>query len=143
MSAATLSPPTILLVDDDPTARFVVRHLVHRNWPRVRLLEAIDGAQGLALVQAHCHETKAPQSMLVVLDLNMPVMDGLEFLQHYRQLSGHCHQAAAVVVCSSTLVTCEIAQAQALANAWQPKPLRTEHLAQLLHQFLPTALEAA
>jgi CheY-like chemotaxis protein len=143
MSVATLPTPTILLVDDDPTVRFLVRLLVQRNWPWVRLLEAPDGAQGLAQVKAHCHETAAPQSMLVLLDLNMPVMDGLEFLHHYQQLPTRCHQTAAVVVSSTSVASHEVAQAQALASAWQPKPLRTEHLAQLLHQFLPTALEAA
>ena len=140
MSAATLPPPTILLVDDDPTVHFLVRRIVHRYWPRVRLLEATNGVQGLALVQAHCHETETPQSLLVVLDLNMPVMNGLEFLQHYQHLPGRCHQAAAVVVCSTSVATHEVTQAQALASGWQPKPLHPEHLAQLLHQFLPAAL---
>jgi CheY-like chemotaxis protein len=141
MSAATLPPPTILLVDDDPTVHFLVRRIVHRYWPSVRLLEARNGVQGLAQVQAHCHETEVPQSLLVLLDLNMPVMNGLEFLQHYQQLPGRCHQAAAVVVCSTSRATHEVTRAQSLANAFQPKPLLTEHLEQLLYQFLPAALE--
>lgn len=140
MSAAPLPTPTILLVDDDATARFLLRRLVHQHWPGVRLLEAENGAQGLALVQAHCRETEAPQSLLVVLDLNMPVMNGWEFLQHYQLLPGRCHQAAAVVVSSTSVTSHEKAQAQTLASAWQPKPLFSQELALLLHQFLPTAL---
>ena len=140
MSTAPLPPPTILLVDDDPIARYLIRRLVHKNWPCVRLLEAENGEDGLALVQAHCHETESPQSLLVVLDLNMPVMSGWEFLQRYRHLPGRCHQAAAVVVSSTSVTSHEKALAQTLANAWQSKPMFSEHLAQLLHQFLPTAL---
>jgi CheY-like chemotaxis protein len=142
MSAATLPPPTILLVDDDPIARFLIRRQVHHNWPCVRLLEAENGEQGFALVQAHCRETETPQSLLVVLDLNMPIMDGWGFLQHYQHLPGHCHQAVAVVVSSTSTISHEMTRAQTLASAWQPKPLRTEHLANLLQQFLPAALVA-
>jgi CheY-like chemotaxis protein len=133
--------PTILLVDDDFTARFLLRRLVERFWPRVRILEAENGLQALAVVQAHCEVTQVPKSLLVLLDLRMPVLDGFEFLERFQLLPNHCKQAAAVVVSSTSTNPGDLARVDPLADAWRPKPLRTDELEQLLHEYLPAALE--
>lgn len=64
---------TVVVADDDPTWRLLVRWLLE---PRgYRLVEAGDGVDALCAVQA-----VAPQ--ILVLDLMMPRMDGLEVCQH-------------------------------------------------------------
>ena len=60
--------PTVLIADDSPTIRGFVR-LALRGLD-VELVEAEDGAQALELAR------KSPPS-LVLLDVNMPVLDGL------------------------------------------------------------------
>jgi CheY-like chemotaxis protein len=139
---ATTPVPTILLVDDDPTVRFLLHRLVHRHWPHVQVLEAQDGEKGLALVQAHCQTTQALQSLLVILDLKMPVLDGFGFLHRFQHLPVPCKQAVAVVVSSSSTHPREVNQVLPYATALWPKPLLTEHMKQLLQQHLPTALGA-
>jgi CheY-like chemotaxis protein len=141
MAAVTL-PPTILLVDDDYTVRFLLRRLVHDHWPRVHVLEATDGEQGLALVQAHCQATTGAHSLLVLLDLKMPVLDGFGFLHRFQLLPNLCQQAVTVVVSSTSMHPHDVNQVQGLAHDWCPKPLRTNHLEQLLRQYLPAALAA-
>lgn len=65
---------TVLFVDDDPGFLEVVRNLMqqlsHDAW---EVLVAPDAAQGLGLI----HERKID---LMVIDVRMPVMDGLQFL---------------------------------------------------------------
>lgn len=141
MSFPTL-PPTLLLVDDDATARFLLRRQVERHWPGVRVLEAENGAQGLALVQAHCEATKDPSSLLVLLDLKMPVLDGFGFISRLEHLPNDCQQATAVVVSSTSTYSPDLSRVQALGYEWAPKPVGYERLAQLLRQYLPAALEA-
>lgn len=143
MSAAQPSTlPTILLVnDDEPTRRILQRWLSHLG-VRGQVLEAADGERGHALVQAHCQSCATPQSLLVLLDLQMPVLDGFGFLQRFQHLPLDCQQAVAVVVSSTSTHSQDMARTQSLATAWQPKPLRTEQLELLLHQYLPTALQA-
>ena len=64
----------ILIVDDDPAIREILRaYLSHEGY---ELSEATDGVSALAL---------APAADLVVLDLMLPEMDGLEVARHLRR----------------------------------------------------------
>jgi DNA-binding response OmpR family regulator len=66
----------VLVVDDDPTVSDVVRRYLEQAGCEVRL--AADGADGLAAVA-----TQRPD--LVVLDLMMPGIDGLEVCRRLRR----------------------------------------------------------
>ncbi|HNY32238.1 MAG TPA: chemotaxis-specific protein-glutamate methyltransferase CheB [Fibrobacteria bacterium] len=67
----------ILVVDDSPTYRMILSRAV-RNWPRANLVgTAGDGQAALAAI-----EEKHPH--LVLLDLSMPILDGIETLRRIR-----------------------------------------------------------
>ncbi len=70
-----LTPVRVLIVDDDPTARYTVRRFFG---PDVLIVEAEDGIAGLR-VAARLHPS------LIVLDLQLPDLSGGEVL---RQLKG-------------------------------------------------------
>ena len=66
----------VLIVDDEPLVRVTLRSTV--PWERhgfVCVAEAANGEEALRALHAH------PETALVVLDLAMPGMDGLEFLR--------------------------------------------------------------
>jgi signal transduction histidine kinase/CheY-like chemotaxis protein len=66
---------TILVIDDHPTNRqLLVTLLGYRNY---RVLEASDGAEGLAVARAERPD-------LIIADILMPVMDGYEFARQIR-----------------------------------------------------------
>lgn len=69
---------TVLVVDDDPTVREVVRRYLVRDG--LRVLEAADGADALVLA-AREHPD------LIVLDLMLPGIDGLDVCRHLRRTS--------------------------------------------------------
>jgi CheY-like chemotaxis protein len=67
--AAANEPITVLIADDDPSIRTLLRFtLADRN---LRLLEAENGAEALRLV-------REARPRLVLLDIDMPELDGLE-----------------------------------------------------------------
>lgn len=135
-----LAHPTILLVDDDePTRRILRRWLAHLDL-HAQVVEAEDGAQALAAVKAHCALRHEPRSLLVLLDLNMPVMDGLEFLEQQVQLPAACRQLMAVIVISATPDRAEQEKARDLAVDLRPKPLDIEQVRELVRSYLPDAL---
>ena len=69
--------PRILLVDDEPSIRAALTRALERDGHQV--LAASDGRQALEIATRESPE-------LVVTDIRMPVMDGLELLRHLGQL---------------------------------------------------------
>jgi CheY-like chemotaxis protein len=138
-----MTDATILLVDDDEPTRLTLRRWLTHLQVRGQVLEAADGQEALALVAAHCRATTPARPLLVLLDLKMPVMDGLEFLERQRQLPAAQQQAMTVVVLSAAHETAEREQARTLAMEVKTKPLDIAELAALLQHYLPTALPAA
>ncbi|MEH3157933.1 MAG: response regulator [Sphingomonas taxi] len=68
-------PRTVLIVDDDPHIRQLLAFALDKAG--LTTLEAADGEAGLAMAEA-----QAPD--LVILDINMPRMDGLEVCRRLR-----------------------------------------------------------
>jgi CheY-like chemotaxis protein len=71
-----MSEPTILTVDDSKTIRLLLARILRPF--AVEVCEACNGEEGLAVAAA-----KGPQ--LIILDYNMPVMDGLTMLSRLRE----------------------------------------------------------
>ncbi len=69
---------TILLVEDNEMLREAMRDLVEALYPNWQVVEAENGLQGIELAQ------KAHPD-LIVLDFNMPVMNGYEMALHLQQ----------------------------------------------------------
>ena len=71
---------TVLVVDDSPMMRkVVVRVLKMAEVEFENILEAGDGAEALALLRINKVD-------LIMCDINMPVMDGLEFVKEAHKL---------------------------------------------------------
>jgi signal transduction histidine kinase/ActR/RegA family two-component response regulator len=68
----------ILVVDDHPLNRMLVKQILERNWPQAELVDAADGAQAIEKMKMQSFD-------LVLMDMLMPVMDGIEAAQYIRQ----------------------------------------------------------
>ena len=67
----------ILIADDDYINRRLLISLLKKELYKVEILEAVDGKNALEV----CHQNLDIQ--LILLDIEMPIMDGAEFLKHY------------------------------------------------------------
>jgi len=71
---------TVLLVDDDDTTNFLNRFFLNQLDSNIKVLVAKNGREALDLITS---KAEAITPCLIVLDTNMPVMDGWEFLKSY------------------------------------------------------------
>jgi len=72
----------ILLIEDDSVDAMTVKRALKELRVTNPLQWAENGEEGLAYLQQPDHE----QPCLILLDLNMPVMNGIEFLQTFKSL---------------------------------------------------------
>ncbi len=123
---------TILVVDDSAMMRKVVlRTLKMAGLDFEAVLEAADGAEAIALLRIH---TVA----LVMCDINMPVMGGLEMLEQIKQEQ----LAAGVPIVMVTTEGSEQQVRQALvagARGYIRKPFTVEHIEANLKPLLNAA----
>jgi two-component system chemotaxis response regulator CheY len=119
----------ILIVDDSPAMRSFIRRVVKLSGMEVdQYYEAADGAEALAQLAAHSIDA-------VLTDINMPVMDGEEFVRRMR-VDGP-FQTTPVIVISTDATTNRIHTMQALgAVGYLQKPFGPEQLRNELDRVL-------
>ena len=72
------TPLNVLIADDHALVRKGLRDLLREQWPDMRLTEARDGTTALERLRAETWD-------LVILDITMPGLNGLEVLRLARQ----------------------------------------------------------
>src|SRR3989338_5330302 len=124
MSQAPAGRGTVLVIDNDPNVRwFVSRILRPRGYD---VLPAASGIEGLKLLQ-----TSAQRIDLLVLDLNMPDMGGLEMLKAVRK---H-HPDTQVIVVSAAVEKKDECLLHG-AEIFIPKPYNLEEFCRCLESVV-------
>ena len=124
---------TTLLVDDDETTNFVNQMLLEDMGVTEDVLVANNGQEALELVRQRCQEGLCPE--LILLDINMPVMNGFEFLEEYEQLSFPNKQSVVVVMLTTSLNPQDMDRLRDLPNeGFLNKPLNEKVLKELLRK---------
>lgn len=89
---------TILIIDDNEAEQFLYRHLVNTYDPNIKVESVYDGEEALAYLE----DTSKEQPDCILLDINMPRMNGFEFLEAYTQKFAD-HPIVITMLTSSTM----------------------------------------
>lgn len=122
---------TVLIVDDDPIVRLVIQRMIHNLDSSVNCLQGDNGALGLALLETLQNATDA---IVVLLDINMPVLNGWEFLDSLEKINlGPFNNLQLYIVTSSTDENDKLkAKSYSLIKKVYHKPLSKQDIEEIL-----------
>ena len=120
-----------LLVDDDQTTNFLNQLLLRNLAVTDKLLVARNGQEALEMLQDSSKQDEAPQ--LILLDVNMPVMNGFEFLEAYEQLSLPQRQSVVIIMLTTSLHPRDVQRVREASIAgYLSKPLTRDKVNDIL-----------
>jgi len=125
-------PIVILLVDDDPDCRLLIRDAIDDCKVSNKVYEAANGAEALDFLLRRGKFQGMPKPGLVYLDIEMPGMDGQETLKQIRSLEQFREVPVVMMTGVSDEQQMKLAAANG-ANSYTIKPANAE-------QFLRTVL---
>ncbi len=94
---------SIFVVDDDEDDRFLVSEVIELSEISDKVFEAENGREALEFLQDYV-ENKRKYSekfppILVLLDINMPIMNGFEFLEAYGESFSGDNRYTPIIIC--------------------------------------------
>jgi CheY-like chemotaxis protein len=118
----------VLLVDDDQVFNFLSRKILERMDVADNIHVALNGEEALALLNNY-YQGSMTLPDVILLDLNMPIMDGFGFLQAFQRLSLPRMERIKIVIVSSSEDPKDMEMARSLGVAYYlSKPLTEEKL---------------
>jgi chemotaxis family two-component system response regulator Rcp1 len=118
-------PIEVLLVEDSPGDVRLTKEAFHDANPSVHLNVVADGVEAMAFLKHQGIHAQAPRPDLILLDLNLPKMDGREVLAQIKNDEGLKTIPTVVLTTSESEV--DIAKSYALqANCYLSKPVELD-----------------
>lgn len=119
----------ILLVDDDDDTNMVVTHFIKKEHLADEVVVAIDGEEALQYIKSN------PPPSLIFLDINMPRMNGWEFLEEYRKLPREIQDSSIIVMITVSLNPDDRERAKKHKLEFINKPLTADLLKKVIESY--------
>jgi len=126
----------LLLVEDNPMNQMLMKMLV-QNWPNTEMQIANNGKEGIEMLQKHNFD-------LVLMDLQMPVMDGFEATEGIRSgMAGEGNMSIPIIAVTADITPKTKEQVLKLgANDYTTKPVNETVLLAKMDALLNIEAEA-
>ncbi|WP_293907477.1 response regulator [Sphingobacterium sp. UBA5670] len=118
----------VLLVDDNPVNMVLNNRIMKSLAPNINLTEATNGLQAL-------EECRKKQFSLIIMDVQMPIMSGIEATQNIRKLLEYQHIPIIGVTAGNVLGEKEKCLESGM-NDFLPKPIRRADLLEVLKKYI-------
>jgi CheY-like chemotaxis protein len=128
----------LLVVDDDLVSSYLILSILEDMAVADKIAAFYDGKQALDFLEENCSNNKYKEfcPVFILLDLNMPIMDGFEFLETFQRKYSACAGKITVCILSSSSALKDQQKALAYPVAgFITKPLTEEKLIPILDKF--------
>jgi chemotaxis family two-component system response regulator Rcp1 len=119
------TPMEVLLVEDSPGDVRLTREAFRDANPAIHLHVVTDGAEAMSFLLRQGAHVHAPRPELILLDLNLPKMDGREVLAHIKADAG-LKTIPTVILTTSDAEADIVKSYQLQANCYLSKPVQLD-----------------
>ena len=121
-------PKSILVVDDSKAILSIIRTVL--DVAGYEVLTAADGVEGMSILKS------GKQVDIIVTDLNMPNMDGIEFIWEIRKLPNHVFTPICMLTTESE--QSKLVEGESISiDAWIKKPIQPVHVLNIVSKIVP------
>ncbi|KAA1248097.1 response regulator [Aquimarina sp. RZ0] len=136
----------ILLVDDSPSTNFYHKKLIETTGEVDQIFDVENGLEALDYIyQKGKYDFQPPRPNIIFLDINMPKMDGFEFLERYSKIPKALRADVLVVfLTTSNWVKDKLKAIESnLVYDFLEKPLKMEELKKVSDHYRTILLDPA
>jgi CheY-like chemotaxis protein len=119
------APLEVLLVEDSPGDVRLTQEAFREANPTIHLHVATDGVEAMAFLRRQGKNAKAPRPDLILLDLNLPKMDGREVLAQIKRDEG-LKTIPTIILTTSESEADIVKSYQLQANCYLNKPVQLD-----------------
>jgi CheY-like chemotaxis protein len=129
---------SVLLVDDDEINNFISIKLIKKSLANTDIMACLNGK--FAIDQLVEIQKRGPEQLpdYILLDINMPIMNGWEFLDEYKRLNLDPLSKTKIYIISSSVFSNDINKARSypLVKDFISKPLNVDKIKELF-EYVP------
>lgn len=126
---------TILLIDDDEATNFLHKYIIEKEQFANNVVCMKSGQEALNYLTSKV-DNNYPQPDLIFLDINMPGMNGWEFIEEYKQIDKAQRGEKIIVMLTTSSDPFEREKAKAIdqINLFKSKPLTVDMVSTIIKQ---------
>jgi len=126
-------PVSVLLVDDDEINNFISIKLIKKALLNTEIMACLNGKFAIDQLLEIQRKDAAKLPDYILLDINMPIMNGWEFLDEYKRLNIDPLGKTKIFIISSSVFSNDINKARSypLVKDFISKPLNVDKIVEL------------
>lgn len=125
-------PKEVMLIDDNEPTNFIHKRIVAKVKPKAKIIVHNKAREALNTLKEGDIKPE-----LIFLDINMPGMDGWQFLKEYESLEEKKKNSIIIVMLTTSLNPDDVAKSMQYSsiNGFENKPLTPQKLEKIFNQF--------
>ena len=129
-------PLIICIIDDDDVYQYTITNAIKKNSIVKKILVFSDGKEGIDfLIDNIANVEDIPD--IIFLDINMPIMDGWQFLEQYVKLKPRVGKKVTIYMISSSVDPIDVKRAKAMSEIsdYLIKPIKSEQVSEIIEKI--------
>lgn len=123
----------ICIIDDDIIYQFTIARILEIQNAAEKIITFSDGEEAFQFISKNMEEQKDLPD-IIFLDINMPIMDGWQFLEAFEKIRLQVNKKIAIYLLTSSIDPTDMARANKISSITQylTKPINPETLRSLI-----------